>query len=327
LATINAANNVVNDGIPVALSNPQNVTGGTFTLQYDPTLLHIIGTVSKIAGASFTANITEVGHMGTAVLSLSSPTKISSTTSFLTIGSLLATVPFGSTATYGAKQLLHFTNLQLFNTAGASIPLTNEDAVEVAAFYGDVNDTGLPFNSGNALGTISTVANLIVNSIQQTIPGLALFPNLDPVIIGEVNLSPTTNITSSDTNKINLELTSPQPTIPWLPAGLFVAAAAPTAVLNVPASRTTNPSSAVLVQASSLSNLLPVMLDNAATSKLPLPVLEQVFTSLEAAAAADQKVGLTQLAAISGLEASIDDDNGFYGFELVFRHYLKRRNR
>jgi hypothetical protein len=233
VTTINVASNVVTDGIPVVLSNAQNVTGGTFTLQYDPTLLHISGAVSKIAGASFSASITEIGHTGTAVLSLSSPTRISSTTNFLAIGSLLATVPFGVTATYGAKQLLHFTNLQLFNTGGTSIPITNQDAVEVAAFYGDVNDTGLPFNSSNALGTVSAVANLNVNGVQQTIPGFTLFPNLDPVIIGEVNLSPTTNITSSDTNKMNQQLTSPQPTIPWLPAGLSVVAAGPDPTLTI----------------------------------------------------------------------------------------------
>jgi hypothetical protein len=105
LATINVPNNLTNAGISVALSNGQNITSATFTLQYDPTLLHITGAVSKIAGASFTATITEVGHTGTAVLSLSSPTKISSNTIALTIGSVLASVPFGATVTYGAKQL------------------------------------------------------------------------------------------------------------------------------------------------------------------------------------------------------------------------------
>jgi hypothetical protein len=78
------------------------------------------------------------------------------------------------------------------------------------------------------------VANLNVNSVQQTIPGFTLFPNLDPVIIGEVNLSPTTNITSSDTNKMNQELTSPQPTVPWVPAGLSVVPAGPDPMLSVP---------------------------------------------------------------------------------------------
>jgi hypothetical protein len=204
------------------LSNAQNVTSGSFTLQYDPTLLHISGVVSKIPGASFTATITESGHTGTAVLSLSSPSRISTSTSFLTIGSLLATVPFGATANYGAKQLLHFSSLQL-NGASGPIAVTNQDAVEVAAFFGDVNNTGLVFGLSNALGTISTVANLtFLLDSQQLIAGFGQFPNLDPAIIGEVNLSPTANITSSDTTKMNLELTNPQGIIPWLPAGLTV---------------------------------------------------------------------------------------------------------
>jgi hypothetical protein len=243
LATINAANNIASNGIPVALSNGLNVTSGSFTLQYDPTLLHISGVVSKIPGASFTATITELGHAGTAILSLSSPTRIGSTSSALTIGSLLATVPFGATATYGATQLLHFTNLQLNGTTGP-MAVTNQDAVEVAAFYGDVNDTGLPFASNNAVATIANVAALNPNVLQQTLPGFSQFPNLDPVIIGEVNLSPTITITSSDTNKMNQELTAPQPTIPWIPAGLTVSIVSPSSVqgpmLAVPTQPTLN---------------------------------------------------------------------------------------
>ena len=44
-------NNVVGEGIPVSLSNGDNVTSGTFTLQFNPSLLSISGAVSKIAGA------------------------------------------------------------------------------------------------------------------------------------------------------------------------------------------------------------------------------------------------------------------------------------
>jgi hypothetical protein len=126
---------------------------------------------------------------------------------------------------------------------------------------------------------------------------------------------------------MNQELTSPQPTIPWLPAGLFVAGSAPNAVFNAPTSRTVNLGGTVLVQASSLSNPLPGMINNAAMSTRPLPLLDQVFSSLEAPTVANQKGDLTQFAVISGRETSIDDDNGSYGFELVFRHDLKRRDR
>jgi hypothetical protein len=246
LASINVPNNLTSAGIPVALSNGQNITSVTFTLQYDPTLLHITGAVSKIAGASFTASITEVGHTGTAVLSLSSPTKISLVTSALTIGSLLATVPFGATATYGAKQLLHFTNMSMTNTAGTSVPLTNQDAVEVAAYFGDVNDTGLGFNVNGAVAAIGAVASLSANTITQTLPGFTAFPELDPVIIGSVSQQGG-SIVPSDTTTINRQVTSGQPAIPWLPVGVAAVTVGPDPVLSVPTNLVAIPGSTVTV--------------------------------------------------------------------------------
>jgi len=222
LATINAANDLTGNGIPVALSSGLNVTSGSFTLQYNPSLLTINGAVSKIPGAAFTLSTTiNNATSATAVLSLSSPSSISSTIASLTIGSLLATVPFSATASYGAMQLLHFSAEQLNGTAGP-ITVTNQDAVEVAAFFGDVNDTGMPFPSSGAVGAISIVAGENPNVIMQTLPGFVAFPTLDPVIIGEVNLNGLPYITALDINKMNQQLTVGQPTIPWLPAGLTV---------------------------------------------------------------------------------------------------------
>src|SRR5262249_39063945 len=133
-AHINVANNIPDSGIPVALSNGQGVTAGTFTLQYNPNLLTITGVVpsaaiSAIPGASFTL-VSNDTIAGTAVLSLSSPSSISATTAAITLGSLLATVPMTATASYGAKQLLHFSNELLNGTAGP-IAVTNQDGVQV----------------------------------------------------------------------------------------------------------------------------------------------------------------------------------------------------
>jgi len=236
LATINAANNLAGNGIPVTLSNGQNVTSGSFTLQYNPTLLTITGGLPKIAITGFSFTVTPTINNATsasAVISFSSPSKISSTTASLTLGSLLATVPFSATASYGAKQLLHFSSEQLNTTASSNIAVTNQDAVEVAAFFGDVNDTGLPFASSGAVGAIGMAAGSNANLIQQTLTGFPLFPNLDPLIIGEVNLGGTPNITSLDTNKMNQQLTSGQPTIPWLPTGLTVTPVGPDPTLSI----------------------------------------------------------------------------------------------
>jgi phospholipase/lecithinase/hemolysin len=222
LASINLANNVPGNGIPVALSSGLNVTSGSFTLEYNPALLSISGAVSKISGASFTlaSNTINNATSATAVLSLSSPTKISSTSAAITMGGLLATVPLSATASYGAKQLLHFSSEQLSGTAGP-ITVTGQDAVQVAAFFGDAIDAGGPL-SLNDVNAISTVSALIPNVPAQTIPGFSAFANVDPVIIGDVALQGLGFVNATDASTINQELVSAKTAIPYAPIGLPV---------------------------------------------------------------------------------------------------------
>jgi hypothetical protein len=253
LANIDVANNIAGNGIPVALSSGLNVTSGTFTLQYNPALLSINGAVSKIAGASFTVNTTiNNATSATAVLSFSSATKISSTATPITIGSLLATVPMSATATYGAKALLHFSSEQLAGTAG-SITVTNQDAVEVAAYFGNASDNGGPL-SLNDVNAITTVAGLIPSTPQQTLPGFTAFQNIDPVIIGDVALQNLGFVNSTDASTINQELVSPKTSIPFVPIGLPVTPAGPDPSLSVPTDVMATPGSTVTV---------PVNLDTA----------------------------------------------------------------
>jgi FG-GAP-like repeat len=234
-ATINVANNIPGNGIPIALSSGLNVTSGTFTLQYNPSLLTMIGAVPKIAGASFML-VSNDTVTGTAVLSLSSPSGISSTAAPITLGSLLATVPFSATANYGAKQLLHVSNEQLAGTAGP-ITVTNADGLEVAAYFGDTTDTGGPLNLSDATA-VATVANAVANTAAQTIPGFAAFPNLDPAIIGDASLQG--NVNSTDAGAMTQEVGgNARITIPYAPIGLSVAPAGPGATLAVVAAQRT----------------------------------------------------------------------------------------
>jgi hypothetical protein len=213
LATINVANNIPGDGIPIALSNGMGVTSGSFTLQYNPSLLTISGAVSKVAGASFVL-VSNNTATGTAVLSLSSPTALGSGS--ISMGSLLATVPLTAGANYGAEQLLHFSSVQLNGTAGA-IAATNADGVQVAAYFGDVTDMGGPLSLADATAVFS-VANAIANTTAQTIPGFAAFPNLDPAIIGDVSLQG--SVTSTDAGAMTQEVGGTvRVTIPYAPIG------------------------------------------------------------------------------------------------------------
>ena len=241
LANINVANNLPGTGIPIGLSNGQGVTSGTFTIQYNPSLLNITGAVSKIAGASFTI-VSNTG--GTLVLSLSSPTSISATTSAITIGSLLATVPLSATSTYGAKQLLHFSNEQLAGTGGA-IAVTGADAVAVAAYFGDVTDLGGPLALNDA-SLVGTVAGQVPNTAAQTIPGFPAFANLDPIIIGDVSLQGIVNSTDAGAMTQQVGGTA-KITIPYAPIGLPVTPVGPDPILSVPTDLAASPGGTVVV--------------------------------------------------------------------------------
>jgi hypothetical protein len=255
-ATMNVANNIPGDGIPLALSNGRGVTSGSFTLQYNPSVLTISGAVSKIAGASFTlvANNTITG---VAVLSFSSPATISTLATPITLGSLLAAVPLSATASYGAVQLLYFSSEQLNGTAG-SIAITGADAVQVAAYFGDVTDTGGPLSLSDASAIFAT-ARAIPNMMAQTIPGFAAFPDLDPAIMGDVALEG--SVTSADAGGMLQEVGGmARITIPYAPMGLLVAPPMVEAVALTNGGGTSGespPSSAGVVKASALKRATP----------------------------------------------------------------------
>jgi hypothetical protein len=232
-ANINVANNLPGSGIPIALSSGLNVTSGGFTLQYNPSFLNITGVTASAALAAVGASFSVVSNntvTGTLTLTLSSPTRISSTSTAITLGTLQATVPLSATASYGAKQLLHFSGETLNGTAGPII-VTNQDAVQVLAYFGNVTDTGGPLTLGDAIA-ISTVASTIPNTTTQTLPGFGAFPNLDPAIIGNVSL--TGSVSSTDGGAMLQQLGgSARPTIPYAPIGLPVTPVGPDPTLAV----------------------------------------------------------------------------------------------
>jgi hypothetical protein len=223
LANIDVHNNIAGSGIPINIANAANVTSGSFTLQYNPSLLTITGASAKIAGTSFTlfSNIINSPNSATAVLSLSSPSPISATTA-LTIGTLLATVPLSATASYGSKQLLHFSAEQLNGTGGPLAGVVNQDGVQLLAYFGDVVMQG-------ALNT-SDASNISRVAIAED-TGFAAYPLLDPAIVGDVTSSGFTN--SADASVVNAFLAGVNtPEIPLQP--LTVTPSGPDPVLSLP---------------------------------------------------------------------------------------------
>ena len=129
-------------GLPITISTGLNVSSVQFTLTYDPTLL----TLSDNSFSTTIAGASAVFHVvtpGTATLNISSATQFSSTAGAITLGSLAATVP--NTAPYSSKEILHFANLLVFDNSPGTpqlLPSVGDDAIHVAAFFGDVNGDG-----------------------------------------------------------------------------------------------------------------------------------------------------------------------------------------
>ena len=216
---------------PSRLSSGRGVVSGSFTLQYNPSLLAISGVATKIPGATFTVILTPINPtLATAVLSFSSPSPISTTATPITLGSLLATVPLSATASYAPRRLLHFSSATL-NGTGGPMAITNQDGVEVAAYFGDVDETGGPLTRNDA-SAISTTAAGVPSTAAQTIPGFAAYPNIDPAIIGDVSLQGIVN--STDAGAMLQEVGAPpRITIPYAPIGLAVTPVVPDATFSV----------------------------------------------------------------------------------------------
>jgi Cohesin domain len=126
---------------------------------------------------------------------------------------------------------LHFSGEKLSGTQG-SITVTNADGVEVAAYLGNVTDTGGPLSLQDA-GAVAAVAGAVANTSAQTIPGFGAFPNLDPAVIGDVSLQGSVNSTDAGAMTQQVGGTA-RPTIPYAPIGLTVTPVGPDPTLSVP---------------------------------------------------------------------------------------------
>jgi hypothetical protein len=309
-ATINVANNIPGDGIPIALSSGLNVTSGSFTLQYNPSLLSITGAVSKVAGASFALVSNDVIG-GTAVLSFSSPTSLSSTATAITVGSLLATVPLSATGSYGAKQLLHFSGEQVNGISGP-LAVTNADGLQLLAYFGHVTASGSSLNLSDSTAVFA-VAEAVPNATAQTMPGFAAYPNLDPAIIGDVSLQG--SVSSTDAGALLQEVGGQaRITIPYAPIGLAIAPVGPDPTLSVGGGRwTVDGGSATLVVPVDIDTARPAGSDGMVDAVVALSYNPKLFDI----SASDIQLGTVPLAG-SGwqLETEINPETGLIGIEL-----------
>jgi subtilisin-like proprotein convertase family protein len=209
---VNLPANVLTAGLPLRISNGMGVTRVELAVQYDPALLSISAFTLNAAVASRAAYTLDTTVSGRAVLTITAATGLADVVGQLTVGSFTAQVP--NNAPYGAKHVLDITDLRVLDNSSTPVelPAFDDDAVHVAAFFGDANGDGA-YNSPD-----STLVRRIIGQLNT---GLAAYQLADPVLI--VDITQNGLIQSNDTTHIR-RVTGhvAVPNIPALPTGLPV---------------------------------------------------------------------------------------------------------
>jgi hypothetical protein len=157
-------------GIPVSLSDGNNITGLDFTITYDPALL----TLNRIEqGDSLPPDALlqefDVSRSGAVRVSFSFPTPLpAGPVEVLRLG---GSVP--ANAPYKALNLITFESATLNQTSSAVI----DDALHIVAYIGDATGNG-SYSSLDGQRVLRVVSGLD--------GGFAAYPLVDPVIVGDV---------------------------------------------------------------------------------------------------------------------------------------------
>ncbi len=295
-AAVNVPNSST-DGIPLALSSGSGVTSALFTLQYNSALLQITGAVvnSSLAGASLT--LEPISTPGNAVIEFSSLTPLPAPA--VSLGGLTADVPLSAASLYGTKALLQFSGVQV---NGGLIGATAIEAVQVAAYLGDVSGVG------NYSPLDATLMSRVATDIDT---GFAAFPCLDPTILGDI--SGTGAVTSTDVtlmNRVVAGITVPQ--AQTIPNGLSIPPAGPDPLLTL-----ANDSLAV----PGITMVVPVNIDTArprgSTGMMEASLALRYDPSVFTVTPADVQLGSLPSAGNNWqLTAAVNQSTGEIGIEL-----------
>ncbi len=218
-------------GIPLNISNGSGVTSVDLTLTYNPALLTISGVTTNTALPSAGLTLDAHSTPGNAIIEFTSPTSLAS--GVVSLGALQAYVPLSAVPLYKEKGVLQLSGVQV---DGGALQAVGDNAVEVNAYFGDVSGEG-GYNPLDA-ALISRVATTIDT-------GFASFPNLDPVIIGDIQ--GTGLVTSTDVTLMNQEVAGVSVTRIPTPTGLSVPTTGADPSLSVAAMVQAAPGSTVVV--------------------------------------------------------------------------------
>jgi hypothetical protein len=206
-------------GIPVRMTNSGGVTSETFTLNYNPLVLTINGTMPGVTNGTFSVSFPGGPAAGVAVFQFTDASGLPATTN--TLGYIEASIPTGAVnPLYGTKDLLH---LSQGGIAGTTNPVYTQDGVQVDAYLGDVVGAGTLITQDAS--DIQRVASALDS-------GFAQYPLLNPAIIA--SLTNTNNVNGSDASLILANLSgATEPLIPPQPFGSSVSASGPDPALSV----------------------------------------------------------------------------------------------
>lgn len=196
-------------GIPLTISRGADLTNVAFTLQYDPALLTISGATKGPGVAADAVLNVDTSTAGLLVISLSSSTQLSFFNAPFTLVNLTASVP--ETAPYTEKQRLTIAGATV-NSVGGPLPVVTDNAVHVAAYFGDV-DASRSYNSADlpALQRVLTGSN----------SGFGSYRNADPLLLAD--LSADGALRSDDASLVYRLIQSiAVSTVPAIPSGIVL---------------------------------------------------------------------------------------------------------
>ena len=182
-------------------------TGGVLTPDtYIVTLKS--GVNSSVAARSVQAGLT-FPSAGKSILTISSPVGFAAASGSLTVGSFTARVP--DNAPYGGKHILDITALHVYDDAAdpAEIPSVDDDAIHLAAYFGNTNGSG----TYNAPDT-----TLVQRIIGEMNTGLVAYQLADPRLVADAARS---NMLANNVTSIQRVIGEVfVPNVPALPIGL-----------------------------------------------------------------------------------------------------------
>ena len=195
-------------GIPITISDGDNVRAADLRISYDPTLLAITGATAP-AGGSVIVNTTTPGEA--ILVFFSSASLPAGSTTFITLQASVP--PADASANYGRQQSLDIHSVTIGDGNDNEFAVVVDDAHHVVSYFADVSGNGR-INASDA-AQVARFAALIDS-------GFAGSLNADPITIGDI--SGNGRINAADASRVaQFAALIDVPEIPAVPAGIQIA--------------------------------------------------------------------------------------------------------